>query len=269
MNGRYNLNQSTVRLPPIVRRLTDPLLIGMRIPILAGVNRGRWWSLISAGSGHGTGLRTRRQLEVLAQLLRPGDVVWDVGAHHGFVTLCASRVVGASGKVHSFEPSALNREILGRHRRWNHANNVSIHPFALSDFDGTAEFGGGGTSKTFALGGGGETVQVRRADSLVADGACPAPSFVKIDVEGAEDSTLAGLLPVLPRTARLLIAMHRREADEKCEQMLRSAQFQLMPSQALVRCREGEWMSDPDLFCLGPDAPSRAADLELLRAARF
>jgi FkbM family methyltransferase len=258
-----------VRLPGIVRRVTDPLVIGMRIPILSGTNRGRWWSLISAGSGHGTGRRTRRQLELLARLLRSGDVVWDVGAHHGFVTLCASRVVGATGQVHSFEPSALNREILGRHKRWNDARNVSIHRFALSDFDGRADFGGGGTSKTYSLGGGAETVQVRRGDSIVAERICPAPTFVKIDVEGAEEGTLAGLLAVLPRDARLLIAMHRREADSRCEQMLHEARFLTVPSRALVRCREGEWVSDPDLFCIGPDTRHRAEDLELLRAANF
>ena len=255
-----------MHVPKFVRRVTDPLLEPVRVPVLSGVNQGRWWSLSSAGSGYGSGRRARHQLELIAALLRARDVVWDVGAHHGFVTLCAARMARA---VHAFEPSARNRAMLRRHMRWNRIANAHVHPFALGNRDGSARFGGDGTSKTFALDRGVELVEVRRAESLVEGGTCPAPTFMKIDVEGAEPEVLAGALPVMPRDARLLIAVHGREADERCTALLERAGFELIPSRALERSRRGHWDGDPDLFCIGPDDAGRDHAREVLRASGF
>ena len=258
-----------MHVPGIVRRVTDPLLSGVRVPVLSGVNRGRWWSLVSAGSGYASGRRASAQMQLLAALVQPDDVVWDVGAHHGFVTLCAARRVEGRGAVHAFEPSAPNRALLCRHARWNHLANTTVHPFALSCYDGESCFGGTGTSKMFALGAGPETVSVRRGDTLVAQGVCPPPTFMKIDVEGAEGSTIEGTLSVLPRNARLFIAVNGREADARCQELLGAAGFEMVPSRALERSRQGPWRSDPDLFCFGPECEARDRDRALLRAAGF
>ena len=91
----------------------------------------------------------------------------------------------------------MNRSLLERHVRWNRLANVAVHPFALSDYDGESHFGGRGTSKMYALGGGAEVVPVRAAATLVAAGTCPPPTFAKIDVEGAEGDALAGLVDVM------------------------------------------------------------------------
>jgi FkbM family methyltransferase len=195
--------------------------------------------------------------------------MWDVGAHHGYVMLMAAREVGPTGSVWAFEPSALNRAVLERHLTWNDVPNATLLPYALADHKGVESFGGDGTSKTFRLGAGTETVDVRRGDRLVEEGVCPAPTFVKIDVEGAEADALAGLLPVLPPSARLLIAMHDRSADQRCVKLLRSASFELRPSTALTACRRGPWVSDPDLFSYGPAATYVDSDLNVLRAAGF
>lgn len=258
-----------MRVPGFIRTVTDPLLGVVRVPVLSGVNKGRWWSLVSAGSGYASGRRAGAQMDLIAALLRPGDVMWDVGAHHGYVTLCAARRVGPTGAVHAFEPSAMNRALLARHVRWNRLTNATVHPFALGNRDGEARFGGTGTSKTWALGGGAEVVGIRRASTLVAAGICAPPTFVKMDVEGAEGEAIEGLLDVLPRTARLVIAVHGREADERCTAALGSAGFELVASRALERSRRGPWSADPDLFCIGPDATGRERDLATLRDAGF
>lgn len=258
-----------MRVAEVVRRVTDRALEGVRVPILSGVNRGMWWSLVSSGSGYGSGRRASAQMQLLEALLRPGDIVWDVGAHHGYVTLCAARKVGAAGAVHAFEPSARNRGILKRHVGWNRLSNVTVHPYALSDRNGESRFGGSGTSKMYALGGGSELVQVRSAATLVADGVCAVPTFIKIDVEGAEADTLAGALAILPPNARMVIAVHTPEADERCTAILRGAGFEMHPSRALEACRAGPWRADPDLFCLGPRATGRDEDVARLRTMGF
>ena len=237
--------------------------------MLSGVNRGRWWSLISAGAGYGSGRRASEQLRLIVELLRPGDCVWDVGAHHGFVTLCAASCVGSAGQVHAFEPGALNRSVLLRHLRWNRIANVTVHSVALSDRDGEACFGGTGSSKTFRLGGGSEIVAVRRGDTLIALGSCPPPSFMKVDVEGAEADVVAGLLPALAARVVMLIAMHTRESDSRCSELLQQAGFQLYASRALQRCRAGRWSGDPDLLAVSPAPSGQDHNIALLERLGF
>ncbi|HET6681951.1 MAG TPA: FkbM family methyltransferase [Gemmatimonadaceae bacterium] len=239
------------------------------MPILGGLNRGRWWSLASAGGGYATGRRAAPQMRLLAMLIEAGDVVWDIGAHHGFMTLCAARQVGASGEVHAFEPCARNRRMLCRHMGWNHVTNAVVHAVALSRFDGESDFGSGTTSKMHALGAGSERVQVRTGASLIRAGTCPAPTFAKIDVEGAEGDLVEGLIDSLPSHVRLLIAMHSAEADRACTTLLARHGFELIPSRRLVASRHGAWLSDPDLMCIGPTYAARTELRERLLQHRF
>jgi len=53
-------------------------------------------------------------LAVLRERLREGDVVLDVGANIGSVTLPAASLVGARGRVVAVEPIAANRVLLPR-----------------------------------------------------------------------------------------------------------------------------------------------------------
>lgn len=246
-----------MRVPSAVRRVTDPLIRHLRMPVLSGVNRGRRWGLLSAGAGYVSGRRQAGQLELIQQLLQPGDTMWDVGAHHGYVTLCAAARIGPHAEVHAFEPSAENRDILERHMRWNGVANVTVHACALSDEDGTATFGGAHSSKTRALGAGTEQVVVRRGDSLVRNDGLTPPSFVKLDVEGAEGAAVAGLVGVLPADARLMIGMHSAAADARCVEELTAAGFELVATRALAQNRRGAWVSDPDLFAIGPGCKDR------------
>lgn len=259
-----------MQLPLVIRRLTIPLVGRVPVPIASGANRGMWWSLASAGSGHATGRRTSRQLRLVQALLREGETMWDVGAHHGYVSLCASRRVGPGGRVHAFEPSAGNRWFLERHVAWNSARNVVIHREALGAADGEARFGGRGTSRTLAIGRGDEVVQVRTAASVLAAGLAPPPTFVKVDVEGAEGDVLAGALPALPPAARLLVAVHSRAQHDECAARLREAGWRVVPSRGVAEClAAGRWRSDPDLFAMGPACGDAAAQEETLRRFAF
>src|SRR5271170_3898838 len=47
-------------------------------------------------------------LACLAAHLKPGDVLYDVGAHIGYISLVAARLVGPSGKVFAFEADPEN-----------------------------------------------------------------------------------------------------------------------------------------------------------------
>lgn len=257
-----------MRIPPSVRRWLDPLTERIPVPVIGGVNRGRWWSLVSAG-GYATGGRAGEQMAVLRELISPGDVVWDVGAHHGYVTLLAAARVQPDGWVYTFEPGRKNRRILERHVRWNRLRNVSVQECALASYDGTARFGGGTTSKMHMLGGGEEEVAVCTGEALVRAGAVRAPTFVKIDVEGAEADVLEGALPILPSRAVMLVAIHSAPADEGSTSLLRAHGFELYPSRALDRARRSHWRGDADLLCVGADHHDDGRITSLLETPYF
>src|SRR5882724_7969413 len=62
------------------------------------------------------------------KILRPGDTFFDVGAHHGWVSLVASRKVGTAGRVVGFEPSPPSIEILEYHKKANNLSQLQIEP---------------------------------------------------------------------------------------------------------------------------------------------
>lgn len=240
-----------------MRAVFDPVTERVPVPVVGGPNRGRLWSLASWGSGYGTGRRAAEQMAFLRRLLRPGDVFWDVGAHHGYVTLMAAAAVRKRGEVHAFEPGARNGRMLQRHLAWNRVRNANVHDLALGSYVGEADFGDGGTSKTQALGSGDERVTVRTASSLVQgeNGSLERPDVMKIDVEGAEGDVLEGAVDILPDHARVIVAVHSRDADDACHSVLRAHGFVTRPTPELARARSGDvaWPGDPDLVAVGPD----------------
>jgi FkbM family methyltransferase len=133
---------------------------------------------------------------------QPGDVVWDVGAHAGATSYFFARMVGPAGKVYAFEPDDRTYDYLLRNIELHKLENVIPVKKALAEKTGTALFSMDGT-----LGAGladftqcADRQKVREVATLSFGDACrefEMPAFVKMDVEGAEVSVIAGALPVL------------------------------------------------------------------------
>jgi FkbM family methyltransferase len=70
--------------------------------------------------------------------LREGNVVLDIGANHGIISLECALFVGLTGKVHAFEPAPRTRATLLRHLRINNIQNVSVFDAAVGQAVGTA-----------------------------------------------------------------------------------------------------------------------------------
>jgi hypothetical protein len=58
-------------------------------------------------------------LERIAELLRHGEIFFDVGPHYGWMSLLACHCVGSRGKVVAFERSRLFLEFLQYHKKAN------------------------------------------------------------------------------------------------------------------------------------------------------
>jgi FkbM family methyltransferase len=133
---------------------------------------------------------------------QPGDVVWDVGAHAGLTSYFLAEMVGPTGKVFAFEPDDTNYEFLLRNIDMHQLASVTPVKAALSDKTGTAIFCMDGTMSaglTATLSS--SAANSREVKTLGLQDACEqfgsVPTYIKMDIEGAELSVVASSLDFL------------------------------------------------------------------------
>jgi FkbM family methyltransferase len=158
----------------------------------------------------------------IERCVKPGDVLYDVGANVGAYTLVAA--VGVPGaRVVAFEPSPANFAALCANVELNAvAGSVIAVPLALGDRARWERLGGDsavpGAAPSLGAGASSDatTVLVDTLDDVVERYGLPAPDHLKIDVEGAELEVLLGAGRQLG-SGRLRSAMveldHDREHD--------------------------------------------------------
>lgn len=204
----------------------------MRLPILAGPLRGRWWLPASRGKLLRIYLGTYEpeQTGLFERHVRPGDTVLDVGAHVGYYTVLSAVLAGPSGAVWSFEPNPTNAGFLRRHVEINGLAQVRVEQAAVSDAEGTARFDFGTGSGTGHLSSDGaiEVRTVRLDDFCAAHGI--VPGAIKIDVEGAEAAVLEGGAKTI-ESARpvIFLSTHGPEPHAACVAWLRARGYALAP----------------------------------------
>jgi FkbM family methyltransferase len=151
--------------------------------------------------------------------------VYDIGANLGYLALASAQMVGAGGRVFAFEADPRNVEALRRTVRDNRVSNVSIEAKAVAESSGTLEFA---TFPYLLVGRIADEATPRDAqirsvesvslDDFVAHGN-PAPSLLKIDVEGAEARVLAGAENLLHEARPLLIVEVRPDSRAAVESL--------------------------------------------------
>ncbi len=145
----------------------------------------------------GEGLWEIWHTEVTLQLLKPGMKAVDIGANLGYFSLLMSEIVGEHGSVHAFEP---NPDIAHRLRRSLNINGfggrATVHETALTDHDGEALMAipsgepGGAHLIADPTGRTGIGVRAQTFDSIPA---LADADYIKIDVEGFEDTVWRGM----------------------------------------------------------------------------
>jgi FkbM family methyltransferase len=165
---------------------------------------------------------------------RKGDVVVDIGAHYGFYTLNASRLVGSKGMVLSFEPHPDNYRGLLMNMRLNDVKNVKTFNTALGDFDGRAKLyvqSHSGGHSIFFRSGNHISVELAKLDTFMERLALERVDLIKIDAEGAELSILRGAWKVIQKfKPNLSIAAYHytRELSDLMEWLRNRAPYAIM-----------------------------------------
>ncbi len=170
-------------------------------------------------------------LGLAAELVKPGAVVWDIGANLGLFSFAAAGLAGPQGRVFAIEPDTYLVGLLRRSAQLQneHAAPVEVIPCAVSEVLSVATFNiarrarasnflsGYGTSQT------GGVRESQRALTITLDWLAtqiPSPSLIKIDAEGADLRVLEGASELLRRQRPRLIFEGRQPIAEQAAAFL-------------------------------------------------
>lgn len=157
--------------------------------------------------------------------LKPGMVVFDIGAHNGYYSLLSSVKVGNKGLVIAFEPSQRERNRLKINMFINYIKNIKVEKIAVGSYTGITKFfirndrETGFNSIKYHPDGVDLTevvVPITTIDRYLQDNPHCEPDFIKIDAEGVEHEVLKGANKLLQRRKRpvLLIELTKDQGTE-------------------------------------------------------
>lgn len=147
----------------------------------------------------------RYERKLLAEFIKPGMTVVDVGANIGIFSRYLSDLVGPQGKVYAFEPDATNFKHLSRNLRA--CSNVELIQEAVSDETGEISLFVSSElnidHRTYDNGEGRHQVKINahRLDDFFPPGTCI--DFIKTDIQGGEYKALRGMQRVLTENPNL------------------------------------------------------------------
>jgi FkbM family methyltransferase len=139
-------------------------------------------------------------LDLLLQLVRPGDKVLDLGAHLGTFSLAAA---AAKCNVLAVEASPANAALLEESVRRNRFDRMRLIQAAASNAAGIVEFcpfGPFGHVSTSATQLPRVPVRAVQIDDLLEEVGWQQVAFIKMDIEGSELAALHGMKRLLGRS---------------------------------------------------------------------
>ena len=177
---------------------------GVEFDFVIGDAEGRSWYDVDCTDPDWPEMRFMRD-----RLVRPGDVVFECGGHHGCTAILLARWVGPLGRVVTFEPHPGNAAIIRRNIELNAIANVTLRENAVGDKRGRIAMGNVSNSAVVRPSFFRRSIEVEAV--RLDDFAHENPTLLKIDVEGFEVAVLKGATEILKRRPKLAIEIHTEE----------------------------------------------------------
>ncbi len=187
--------------------------------------------------------------QMVEELVRPGDVVWDIGANVGLFSFAAAGIAGSQGQVIAVEPDGWLVSLLRRSSNLRDQTRapVVVIPAAVSDSMGLARLHIASRARSANFIDGVQVTEAggtRRIDLVIAVTLdwlmeiLPPPQVLKIDVEGMEDRVLQGAKELLAKVRpRIWCEVLPRNADA-ISNILHSAGYEIFNGQIEHSARE-------------------------------
>jgi len=165
--------------------------------------------------------------DFVAEYLKPGMRVMNIGANVGLYAVMASALVRPGGEVHAFEPSALSYSRLLRNLELNGCGNVTTRRAALSNARGQLllradpqhpSYDGHRFVEEVSVAGkllpSDEMVEATTLDDYMTEQAGRNIDLIIMDVEGAEFAVLQGSIETLTKTnPTMLLECSKHQED--------------------------------------------------------
>lgn len=202
--------------------------------------------------------------DAVDRLVKPGSVVWDVGANVGVVSVASSSVAGPGGFVLGVEAdmTLVPRLRATAARAAGNAAPIEILPAAASESVGIARFNiSSASSATNALAGFGRVPGIARVDTVVTvtlDWLLDhyrAPDVLKIDVEGAELLVLRGGKKLFATKRPIIVVESGEEIADEMKALLND--YNYVPYKMYVPAGKREPLTEVkgDVIALPREAP--------------
>ena len=161
--------------------------------------------------------------------IKPGQTVFDIGAHKAGYLYFMRKIVGNQGQVYAFEPQSILYSYIKKIKELFHWNNVTIEHLALSDSSATVKLYIPNNKVSKATSPGATIVEHKEDPNIVAtenvatetlDAYCNnhnlKPAFLKMDVEGNELKVLKGGIETLKKyKPKILVEIEARHVGNE------------------------------------------------------
>jgi FkbM family methyltransferase len=161
--------------------------------------------------------------------LRDDDVLYDVGANVGVYSLIAA-AIAPKARIVAFEPGYANFAALCDNISLNGATTIAPLPIVLGESTRSATLAysdvSAGSARHVVDGTGSyeQPILVHTIDLLVGMFGVPAPTLVKLDVDGAEAAVLSGAANALarPQLRSLIVEIEDALSEDVCGLLTRA-----------------------------------------------
>ncbi|RME19564.1 MAG: FkbM family methyltransferase [Bacteroidetes bacterium] len=148
------------------------------------------------------------EIDLIKKIVRPGDVVLDIGANIGFYTMIFSEAVKEKGKVFAFEPDPKNFHRLKNNTQY--LGNVIVENKAISHQTQTIKLYSSELNvdyRTYAHPDSQNYTEVQAVslDDYLREKNITCVDFIKMDIQGYESFALQGMIETIKKNKHIKI----------------------------------------------------------------